>query len=359
VCRLSSSINLMDLSIIIINWKSAAFTRQCLASIYTNAAELTCEVIVVDNASYDGCGEMVEKEFPQTIFLQSEHNLGFARANNLAFAQSKGKNVLFLNPDTEIQGPALQSLVAGLEAIPDAGMVGARLLNSDFTLQTTCVVALPTILNQALNSNYLRKTFPRWPLWGMAPLFCEGTTVVPVEAISGACMVGRREALEQVGAFSTDYFMYAEDMDLCLKIAKAGWKIYYVPEARIVHHAAGSSSSRDEGNFSTIMTRESLIQFLELHRGRRYANLYRFSVALVALCRLFLLVAVLPLAIHPHCYGFLTRAVRKWLSVFLTRFFAFSQFKRSAMPNGPKISSGGSLSPRSDWRDRDSASSRR
>ena len=120
------------------------------------------EVIVVDNASYDGCVEMVKSEFPQVIFFQSDQNLGFAGANNLAFSRSQGRNVLFLNPDTEIQGNALQALVSSLESIPPAGMVGARLLNSDLTLQTTCVVAFPSILNQALSSAYLRRTFPKW-----------------------------------------------------------------------------------------------------------------------------------------------------------------------------------------------------
>src|ERR1700692_2251866 len=138
-----------------------AFTRQCLASIYANAAGLSCEVIVVDNASNDGCEGMIRSEFPQAIFVQSAKNIVFAGANNLAFAQSRGRNIFFLNPDTEVQGPALLSLVSSLESLPQAGMVGARLLNSDFSLQTTCVVALPSILNQALSSNYLRKTFPK------------------------------------------------------------------------------------------------------------------------------------------------------------------------------------------------------
>jgi N-acetylglucosaminyl-diphospho-decaprenol L-rhamnosyltransferase len=307
--------NQIDLSIIIINWKSVAFTRQCLTSIYANAQGLSCEVIVVDNASYDGCSEMVKSEFPQVTFLQSNHNLGFAGANNSALAQSQGRNVLFLNPDTEIQGAALQTMVSALESVPQAGMVGARLLNSDFTLQTTCVVALPSILNQALSSNYLRRTFPEWRIWGMRPLFAEGKALLPVEAISGACMLAKREAIEQVGGFSTDYFMYSEDMDLCVKIEKAGWKIYYVPEARIVHHAAGSSSAREENNFSSIMLRESMTRFMELHRGRQYAILYRCSTVFIAGCRMLCLAAALPVAIHPRGYRFWSRAFSKWCGI--------------------------------------------
>jgi GT2 family glycosyltransferase len=305
----------MDLSIIIINWKSVNFTRQCLASICTNAGDVTYEVIVVDNASYDGCEQMIKSEFPHVTFLQSEENLGFAGANNLAFAQSQGRNVMFLNPDTEILGAALRILVSSLDSTPRAGMVGARLLNSDLSLQTTCIVALPSILNQALSSRHLRTAFPKWRIWGMRPLFEDPKEPVLVEAISGACMVARRDVIAQVGGFTTDYFMYSEDMDLCVKVERSGWKIYFVPDATIIHHAAGSSSSRAESNFSSIMLHESVSRFMELHRGRPYAALYRSSTALMAVCRLLLLVGALPAAIHPRGCSFLSRAFSKWRGV--------------------------------------------
>jgi hypothetical protein len=304
-----------DISIIIVNWKSAAFTRQCLRSIYANAQGLNCEVIVIDNASYDGCDRMMKADYPQAIFSQSATNLGFAGANNLGFEQCTGRNILFLNPDTEIQENALQAMLSALESSPQAGLAGARLLNSDLTLQTTCVVALPSILNQALSSDFLRKAFPSWKIWGMRALADSSPGPKKVEAISGACMLGKREVIEQVGVFSTEYFMYAEDMDLCAKVSKAGWTIFYVPEARIVHHAAGSSSSRQESNFSTIMIRESLIRFMQLHRGTRYARLYQCSVALTSMLRLSMLVIALPIAIFPRGYRFVSRAFSKWSDV--------------------------------------------
>jgi len=325
----------VDLSIIIVNWKSAAYTRRCLASISANAGGLQCEVIVVDNASYDGCDQIVRSEFPEVIFLQSEKNLGFAGANNLAFARCRGRHVLFLNPDTEIQGEALQLLASALVSAPSAGMVGARLLNSDFSLQTTCIAALPSILNQSLSSNYLRRTFPKWRMWGMRPLFDDAKGPVPVEVISGACMMARRDVLDRVGAFSTEYFMYSEDVDLCVKIAESGWKIYYVPNAKIVHHAAKSSSSRGESNFSSIMIHESLSRFLEVHRGRFYAALYRLSTGVIALGRILLLVVALPAAIHPKGYQFLSRTLNKWFgllawSLGLTRWVNQRRFRSDA-----------------------------
>jgi N-acetylglucosaminyl-diphospho-decaprenol L-rhamnosyltransferase len=307
--------NSLDLSIIIVNWKSQAFVRLCLASIYANADATVYEVFVVDNASYDGCEQMLKSEFPKVIFIQSGQNLGFAGANNLAFAVSRGRNVLFLNPDTEIQGAAIQRLISGLESIPGAGMVGAHLLNSDLTLQTTCITAVPSILNQTLNSAYLRQAFPKLKMWGMRALFEENKESVRVEAISGACMLARREVVERVGGFSTDYFMYAEDMDLCVKIVRAGWGIYYVPDAVVVHHAGGSSSSRKESNFSNIVLRESLVRFLTVHRGSLYASRYRFSMIFIAIFRILLLVVAFPILIRSRGYRFMSQALSKWCSI--------------------------------------------
>jgi hypothetical protein len=309
--------NIPNLSIIIINWRSQAFVRDCLASICGNIGSLTHEILVVDNASFDGCEEMVRSEFPHVLFIQSEHNLGFAAANNLAFARSSGRNVLFLNPDTEILGAAIQELVSALECLPDAGMVGARLLNSDGSLQTTCITAIPIILNQTLNSRYLRRTFPRWKIWGMRAFFENNTAPVPVEAISGACMLARREVIHRVGGFRTDYFMYAEDMDLCVTIAQAGWKIYYVSDAAIVHHAGGSSASREESNFSNIMLRQSLTHFFRLYRGPFYAMLYRASLAVVSVLRILVLLITCPILIRRWSWRGVSFTLKKWRNIFL------------------------------------------
>lgn len=305
----------VDVSIIIVNWKSKDYVRECLRTIDRDGHRSSYEVIVIDNASEDGCGDMLREEFPQVHAIESRENLGFAGANNLAFARSRGRQILFLNPDTEICGEAILRLSAALDALPDAGMVGAHLLNSDGTVQTTCVTALPSILNQILSSKYLRETFPAWKLWGMRPLFLESKNPAQVEAISGACMMARREILERIGCFSTDYFMYSEDMDLCMKVSKTGKKIYYIPDAVIVHHGGGSSSQREENNFSSIAQRESLIHFLEQHRGRIYAAAFRGCTAVACAFRLGLLAVATPMAFSPKGYRRIRRAVTKWASI--------------------------------------------
>ncbi|MEO8737582.1 MAG: glycosyltransferase family 2 protein [Edaphobacter sp.] len=308
--------NSPDLSIIIINWKSHDFVRQCLATIFGDNTPLIYEVLVVDNASFDGIAEMLASEFPQVTFIQCEHNIGFAAANNLALARSHGRNILFLNPDTEILGDAIQTLVSALELLPEAGMVGARLLNSNLSLQTTCVTSAPGLLNQALNSHLLRTAFPKWKLWGMRALFENSKSPMQVEAISGACMLARRSVLDRVGAFSTQYFMYAEDMDLCVKVTQAGLAIYYVPEAFIIHHAGGSSSMRQESDFSSLMVRQSLMRFFMLHRGRTYASLYRTSLVFASAFRILLLFIAFPVLYNRRGFSLAAQPLRKWFNIF-------------------------------------------
>jgi N-acetylglucosaminyl-diphospho-decaprenol L-rhamnosyltransferase len=304
-----------DLSIIIINWNSQAFVRECVASISANAESLSIETVVVDNASYDGCEQMLRSHYPDVVFIQSERNLGFAKANNLAFARSTGRDVLFLNPDTEVQRDALQNLLKALHSSPKTGMVGARLVNSDRSVQDNCITALPTILNQALNCNNLRNKFPRSHLWGKQALFSTAPAAPTVEAISGACMLSRRDTIEAVKGFNPDYFMYAEDMDLCARIADAGWTIAYAADATIVHHAGSSSAARQESDFSSIMMRESLLLYFSLHRGAFYSHLYRFSSTFASIIRLLLLLVLLAAATTSTKRDSIFAKMRKWRNI--------------------------------------------
>jgi len=275
----------MDLSIIIVNWKSVAYLEKCLVSVFANTAGVGFEVIVVDNASFDGSGEMIARLYPQVKFVQSEYNLGFAGANNLGFGHSSGHALLFLNPDTEVTGSAVATLLDVLERKPDAGIVGAKLLNSDGTVQTSCIQRFPSIVNQAIDSDVLRNAFPKLHVWGTWPLLEKQTGPVSVEVISGACMMARRSAFEQVGLFSTDYFMYSEDVDLCYKFHRTGFKNFYVDEAKVVHHGGGSTSTNGQSHFSTVVMRESLLRFFTLRRGRFYAAAYRVSVVVMSTVR--------------------------------------------------------------------------
>jgi GT2 family glycosyltransferase len=301
----------VEVSIVIVNWNSVEYTQKCIQSIMGNTYGITYEIIVIDGASYDGCQEMIEHNFPEVIFIQSKVNEGFSRANNMAYRKARGKYILFLNPDTEIFSSAIQILLQKLKTLPEAGAVGCTLLNGDGSLQTSCIGAIPTILNQMLDSEFLRKRFPSSPLWGMAALFRKMQQEEEVETISGACIMVKRDVFEEVGLFSRDYFMYAEDTDLCYKIKQAGYRNYYVPGASIVHFGGGSSK-QTPSNFSILLMRESTWRFLKKTRGNLYGMGYRLGMLTSALFRLMLILVVVPCWKVFHEDTGLEHSLRKW-----------------------------------------------
>lgn len=302
----------IELSIVVVNWNSAEHLRACLTSIFSRQREFNLEVLVVDNGSYDGCGELVRQEFPQVRFLQSPRNLGFAAANNLAFAFSLGRNLLFLNPDTELVGDSLRLMLDVLADTADAGIVGPRLVNPDLSPQWNCMRCVPTILNQLLDTSFSRAIFPRW--WGLEAVARELQHPVAVEVVPGTCLMVRREVFAQAGLFNLTYFMYAEDVDLCCQAHKLGWKTYYVHGAVVIHRGACSSQLQEDHAFSAILMRESVGKFLSASRGRLYAALYRAATSLVAICRL-LVCGGLSLTARRDRRGLWRIAAKKWTRV--------------------------------------------
>lgn len=304
-----------DLSVIIVNWKSTYYLRNCLATIYRDGGLPAAEVIVVDNASDDGCGGLLALQYPQVRFIQSAVNLGFAGANNLAALQSRGSTLLFLNPDTELIGPVLSIMHRLLWETPGAGALGCRLLNTDGSLQTSCIQAFPTIANQALNAEALRRLFPLLFLWGTRPLFERSEEPRPVEVVSGACLMVKRHVFEEAGRFSTSYFMYAEDADLCFTIRSLGYAVCYTSAATVIHHGGGSSAQRERTYFSDVVMCESLFRLLTKCRGRRYGALYRLTIGGTACFRVVLIGGLLSLALRRPAQDTLRRALGKWISI--------------------------------------------
>lgn len=304
----------MGLSIIIVNWRSCEYLKRCMDSIYTHPPTVRFEIIVIDNASFDGSDQMLAARFPSVHFIQSKVNLGFSGANNLAARQSKGQWLLFLNPDTEVLDEAIDALKTCLDQNPLAACAGAKLLNSDGTIQTSCIQPFPTLLNQALDSEILQRAFPSWSLWGQKPLRDRQEVPVRVDAISGACILIRREVFFSVGGFDEGYFMYSEDVDLSFRVQKAGYSTLYVPSAAVVHHGGCSSSEQPETAFASVTMRESKRRFLERYRGRRYATLYRVEMGLIGVLRCAILVFGL-LAAPPTLRKAVARSIRKWAAI--------------------------------------------
>jgi len=303
----------MDVSIIIVNWNSAEDVRKCLQSFRAHSSGLAYEVIVVDSGSFDGCDRMLAREFPEALYIQSEKNIGFAKANNLGARQARGEALWFLNPDTELLEDSGPALLVRLNSLPQAGAVGCRLLNSDRTLQTSCVQSFPTVLNQVLDSEFLRARFPRSPLWGTAAFLAQPPRPEVVEAICGASILMKRSVFREINGFAEDYFMYGEDIDLCYKVRQAGYRVYYVPETALIHHG-GSSTQKAPSNFSHVMFQESVYRFLCRNRGRVSGAVFRLAMALSAVPRL---LACLPLLLVSgnRIVRHGTGSLRKWASV--------------------------------------------
>jgi len=302
-----------DLSILIVNWNSREFLRKCLVSIFAETRDLAFEVVVVDNASFDGAGEMIAAEFPSVRFIQSDTNLGFARANNFAFEHSTGNVVLLLNPDTEIFENAIGKMYFALRGLPDAGIVSCKLLNTDLSIQTPCIKRFPSILGEILSIEWLRRTWPRCSLWSIDPLFSESPDPVRVDAVCGACQMIPRGVYQAVGGLSAKYFMYAEDIEISSAALARDKKTYYVGTAKIIHHGGQSSSGKDRGNrWVSIMQKEAMWQFFRESRGKPYAAMYRAAIALVSSLWILALVLLSPLLFLMRGSSGISRIWRKW-----------------------------------------------
>jgi GT2 family glycosyltransferase len=284
----------MDLSIICVNWNSLAYLRECLTSVYENTHGISFEIIVVDNASPEGGVDALKDKFPETVIIKSAENLGFARANNLGFQRASGEYVLLLNPDTKLEGPAINILIANARALPDFGIIGGKLLNTDLSIQTQAIQKFPTILNQIANIESLRLRWPSCPLWDLGPLFVKNGKPVKVEVIPGACMLLKSETFKRAGMFGEEYFMYGEDLDLNRKVHGLGLSNYYIEDAEIIHHGGKSSSRQKVSHWSTMMTQNAMLRYYSKNQGAFYAAMYRAAMGASAVVRLFLLVLMFP-----------------------------------------------------------------
>jgi N-acetylglucosaminyl-diphospho-decaprenol L-rhamnosyltransferase len=233
------------LSVIIVAYKSRDEIGPCLESLPRALDGRDVEVIVVDNSPGDGAGELIRERFPWVDYVAAEKNLGFGRANNLGYARSHGKGVLFLNPDTVCNEVALAHCVARVNAERKIGLISPRLVLADGTMDLACRRSIPTLWDGFCRASGLAAAFPRTQFfagYNLTYLPADGT--YEVGAINGAFMLARREVLERVGLFDENFFMYGDDLDLCIRMARAGYKIVY--DGRVpITHVKGVSVAKD------------------------------------------------------------------------------------------------------------------
>jgi N-acetylglucosaminyl-diphospho-decaprenol L-rhamnosyltransferase len=275
-----------DLLIAIVNWNTRDILATCLESIVEEMKpqmRWRIEIVVVDNASADGSPQMVSQRFPQVLLVENATNVGFSRANNQAIQLMDSRYVLVLNSDTKVLPGALAGLLEFMDAHPRCGAAGAHLLNADGSLQQSCRPMLTP-----------RREFWRLAgldsLWPIATYRMESWNPAephPAEVITGACLMLRRTALDQVGLLDESYFMYTEEVDLCYRLAQAGWEIWWTPAAKVIHY--GQASSKQVAEAMYVQLYRSKVQFYrkfgrepraaEFKRLVRLAYIPRYTVA--------------------------------------------------------------------------------
>lgn len=204
----------IDVSVIIVSYQTADLIGPCLASVLSQR-EVTTEVFVVDNASTDGSAAVVAAGFPAVHLTANEENRGFGAANNQVLPRCRGRHILFLNPDTVLQEGCLAAAAAHMDGHPELGLAGLRILNPDGSDQ------------ESVSYRYLSE---RYTTGELAELPGE------IAAVLGAAMIASRSAVDAIGGFDEDFFLYGEDEDLCLRLRRRGLQIGYIPAARVLHH---------------------------------------------------------------------------------------------------------------------------
>ena len=238
---------MLDLSIVIVNWNTRDLLRNCLESVLCSEGEFAFETIVVDNCSDDGSAAMVREEFPQIHLIESDINGGYAYANNLGLRRLQARYHLLLNPDTVLPPNALRDMIAFMDAHPEAGMAGPKLVMGDGELDLACRRSFPTPENSFYKLFGLSRLFPNSRRFGQYNLtYLDPDEVAEVDSVVGAFLMVRGEVVEQVGLLDEEYFMYAEDLDWAFRTKQASWKVYYYPEVTVLHYKRQSSAQNPQ-----------------------------------------------------------------------------------------------------------------
>lgn len=237
-----------DLGVVIVSWNVRDLLLRCLESVSRAQDSLSVKIVVVDNNSSDGSAEMVRGQFPHVELIHNNENIGFARANNLALSrfQEQANYFLLLNPDTVVEPLTFRSMIDFMDKNPAAGVAGCKVVKPDGTLDWPCKrsYVYPSVLfYRALG---LDRLFPRSPRFGRYQLtYLDPNTVHEVDSVVGAFLMIRRECLESIGLMDESFFMFGEDLEWCYRAKARGWKVFYVPVAKILHFKGQSTRKSD------------------------------------------------------------------------------------------------------------------
>ncbi len=239
-----------DLSVIIVSYNTRQVLDECLQRLNESSAGMSIEIIVVDNCSADGSVEMLQSQYPGICLIRSDVNLGFAAANNRALVRAKGRYIILLNSDAFLRPDSLRRAVDQMEAQPEVGLAGGRLVGPTEAWQPSAR-SFPSLLNDFLSLSGLSTRFSRSRFFGRADrTWSDPMEPAEVDWVPGAFSIIRPKALEQAGIFDESFFLYYEEVDLCRRIKALGYKVLYWPDVVVVHLGGESSKTITEAVIS-------------------------------------------------------------------------------------------------------------
>jgi GT2 family glycosyltransferase len=272
------------LSIVIVTWNGKRYALECLESLHTNPARVATEIVVVDNASTDGTPEAIRNRFPDVHLVENQGNLGFAKANNIGVALSRGEYVALINSDVVVYPGCLDRMLEWMQTDHDIGIMGPKMLCPDGSTGLS-VMRLPTVWNTLCSALALNSMFPNSRLCAGFSVKSDAIrTIKDVPVVTGWFWMVSRTALEQVGGLDERFFMFGEDIDWCHRFLKAGWRVVFCGEAEALHYGGGSSADAPV-RFYVEMRRANL-QYFHKHHGALGAAAYALAIAIHELARI-------------------------------------------------------------------------
>lgn len=267
-----------DLVVVIVNYNVRDLLRECLASLRASETQRHVQVIVVDNCSPDDSVAVARAEFPEFEVIVSPSNDGFAAANNRGIrAAPESRYLMLLNPDTVVPPDALERLIGFMDAHPEVGVVGPKLIKGDGTLDLACRRSFPDPRIAFYHAFGLDKLFPRSREFARYNLtFLNEDELAEVDCVVGAAMLVRREAIDGAGLLDERFFMYGEDLDWAYRIHQAGWKVIYNPDVVIVHYKG--QSSRQRSVRSIVAFYDAMVTFHRKHYAPRTLFLVNWGI---------------------------------------------------------------------------------
>lgn len=250
------------LSIIVLSFNTKELLRECLASLKKNIrSDLSSEIIVVDNASSDSSAEMVKEEFKEVILIANKTNVGYTNGNNMAIRQAKGRYVLFLNADTYVHAKTLETMVSFMDEHKDAGAATCRVELPNGKLDDSCHRGFPTPWRAFCHFSGLSRIFPKSRIFAGYSLGWKDLSAIhEIDSCSGAFMIVRREAGEEISWWDEDFFWYGDDLDFCYRLKEKNWKVYFVPTVKILHYKGVSGGIKNISQHLTRATKETRLR---------------------------------------------------------------------------------------------------